>query len=154
MLHDLRLAADHLAEAALESPHAAAGAGIDVVNPLRRERFGTPDVVDVIRIAAVNDDVVALESARQVRDGLLDDRRGHHHPRHSRQLELGGEVVERRRADGALLCQFLDRRGAHVEHDAFVTAAQQAPHHVRTHSAEADHSHLHFSSLLVEPDLY
>src|SRR5208282_2051263 len=49
MLHDLRLAADHLAEAALESPDATAGARIDVVHPLRRERFGAPDIVDVIR---------------------------------------------------------------------------------------------------------
>ena len=143
MLHDLRLAADHLTEAALEAPYAAAGARIDVVNSLRRQRFGAPDVVDVVRIAAVNDDVVALESAREIGDRLLDHRRRHHHPCDARQLELGGEVVERRRADRALLRQFLDRIGAHVEHDAFVTAAQQTPHHIRTHSAQADHSHLH-----------
>jgi hypothetical protein len=35
-----------------------------------------------------------------------------------------------------------------------VTAAQQAPHHVGAHSAEPDHSHLHFIPLLVERDLY
>jgi len=123
------------------------------VNPFRPQRFGAPDVVDVIRIAAVNDDVVALESARQVRDRLLDDRSRHHHPRHARLLELGGEVVERRRANGALLGQFLDRSAAHIEDDALVTAAHQAQHHVGAHSAEPDHSHLHFVSLLAEPDL-
>src|SRR5260370_42173467 len=114
MLDDWRLAGDHVAEAQLESPDATAGAGIDVVNPLRRERFGSPDVVDVIRIAAVNDDVVALEPARQVRDGLLDDRRRHHHPRNARQLELGGKIVERRRTHSALLREFLYRGGADV----------------------------------------
>ena len=155
MLDHWRLAADHLAEAALESQNTAAGARIDVVNPLRRERFGAPDVVDVIRIAAIDDDVVALEAARQVRDRLLDHRRRHHHPRDPRQFELGGEIVERRRADDALLFrQFLDRVGADVEHHAFVTAVNQTPHHVRTHSAEANHSHLHRSLLLVEPDPY
>ena len=48
------------------------------------------------------------------------------------------------------LGQLLDRVGADVKHHAFVTAAHQPPHHVRTHSAETDHSHLHFSLLLVE----
>src|SRR5277367_6660524 len=95
MLDHWRLAADHLAEAALESPHAAAGARIDVVNPLRRESFGATDVVNVVGVATVDDDIVALESARQISDRLLDHGRRHHHPCDARQLELGGKVVER-----------------------------------------------------------
>jgi hypothetical protein len=31
-----------------------------------------------------------------------------------------------------------------------VTPAQQAPHHVRTHSAETDHAHLHCVRSLLE----
>ena len=51
---DLRLAADHLAEAALEPPHAATGADIDVVDALRSECLRATDVIVVVRVAAVS----------------------------------------------------------------------------------------------------
>ena len=62
-LHDLRLAADHHAVAALQAPDAAAGADVDVVDALRREFLGAADVVDVVGVAAVDEDVARLEVA-------------------------------------------------------------------------------------------
>ena len=63
MFDDLGLAADHLAEAALQSPYAAAGAGIDVVDALGAQRLGAAEVVDVVGVAAVDQDVARLEPA-------------------------------------------------------------------------------------------
>ena len=56
-----RLAADHLAEAALEPPDAAARAGIHVVNAVRGQYLRAANVVDVVRVAAVDDDVAPFE---------------------------------------------------------------------------------------------
>ena len=86
---DLVLAADHQAEAALESPHAAARPDVDVVDALLAERVGVPDVVDVVRVAAVDDRVAGLEHLRERRDRLVGDvARGDHHPGRARLLEL------------------------------------------------------------------
>ena len=61
VLHDVRLAADHLAEAALEPPDAAARARIHVVNAVRGQYLRAANVVDVMRVAAVDDDVALFE---------------------------------------------------------------------------------------------
>src|SRR6185312_6648153 len=52
-LDRLGLAADHQAVAAVEAPHAAAGAGVDVEDAFLRQRAGAPHVVLVVGIAAV-----------------------------------------------------------------------------------------------------
>ena len=54
-------AADHHAVAALESPDAAAGAYIHVMNSFGSEFFGAADVVDVVGVAAVDEDVAGFE---------------------------------------------------------------------------------------------
>src|SRR5690348_3913615 len=61
MLYDVGFAADHLAVAAFEPPNAAAGAAVDVVNAFRAEFFCAANVVDVIGVAAVDDDVPNVE---------------------------------------------------------------------------------------------
>src|SRR5437773_11002125 len=53
-LHRRRLAADHHAVAALKSPDAATRADVDVVKALRRKLVGAPNVVDVVRVAAID----------------------------------------------------------------------------------------------------
>src|SRR5208282_6852663 len=58
-LHDLRLAADHHAVAALQPPHTPAGPDIDIVDLLRRQLLGSADIVDVVGIAAVDQNVAA-----------------------------------------------------------------------------------------------
>ena len=54
-------AADHHAVTPLQPPDPAAGPDIDVMDPSRRQLPGAPDIVDVIGIAAVDQDVVELE---------------------------------------------------------------------------------------------
>src|SRR5712691_11226755 len=56
-LDDVVLAADHHAVPALQAPDAAARAHVDVVNALRRELLRPTDIVDVVGIAAVDQDV-------------------------------------------------------------------------------------------------
>src|SRR5207248_4948469 len=56
---DVDLSADHQAVAFVQTPDAAARAGIDVVNLLQRQRSSPPDVVVEIRVAAVDDGVAA-----------------------------------------------------------------------------------------------
>ena len=50
-------AADHHAVAAFQSPDAAAGAHVHVVNPLRRKFPGAADVIHVVGIASIDKDV-------------------------------------------------------------------------------------------------
>src|SRR6516165_4022856 len=57
----LRLAADHHAIAALEPPHTAAGPDIDIMDAFSRQLLRAPDVVDVVGIAAVDQDVARLQ---------------------------------------------------------------------------------------------
>src|SRR4051794_28291227 len=56
-LDDRLLAADHHAIAPLEPPYSAAGPDIDIVDAPRRQLLGAPDIVDVIGIAAIDQDV-------------------------------------------------------------------------------------------------
>src|SRR5262249_56218142 len=57
MFHDVGLAADHHAIAAFESPDAAAGADIDIMDALGRELLGAADVFDIVRITALHPDL-------------------------------------------------------------------------------------------------
>src|SRR5260370_26345224 len=103
MLDDAGLAADHLAEAAFQSPDAAARARIDVMDPLGHEHLGAVDVIDVGRVPTADDAVALLESARQILDGMRDDSRWHQHPGCARLPEPRCGNVERRRAYRSLL---------------------------------------------------
>jgi hypothetical protein len=61
VLDDWLFATDHQAVAALESPDAAAGADIDVVDVFLGEFGGAAEVVDVVGVAAVDQNVVGLQ---------------------------------------------------------------------------------------------
>ena len=95
MRDDCRLAADHLAEAALESPDPAARPDVDVVDAALAERGAAPDVVGEMRVAAVDQDVVSLNMWRQPIDRLIDHRGGDHHPDRARRAQLRDELVDR-----------------------------------------------------------
>src|SRR5262249_26903128 len=56
-LHDVVFAADHHAVTAIETPNAAAGADVDVVDTLKSQVLGSANVIDVIRITAIDQDV-------------------------------------------------------------------------------------------------
>ena len=65
-------------------------------------------------------------------------------------VELRDEILERRRARRAFFRERLHRRRRYVVHDALVAGLHQPAHHVRAHSAEADHSELHRGSSIFE----
>src|SRR5215471_9360342 len=60
-LHDRPFAADHHAVAALQTPDAAAGSDIDIVDAVRSQFLGAADVVDIVGIAAIDQNVVRLQ---------------------------------------------------------------------------------------------
>ena len=130
----LVVAADHQAVAALAAPDASADADVDVVDAPAAELGRAAQVVDVVRVAAV-DDRVALGQVRRelAHDGVHDPCR-HHHPHRPRGVELLHELLERaRRARVDLRVERLD----------VMSRRAQALRHVRAHPAEADHSQLH-----------
>ena len=63
------VAADHHAIAALASPDAAADADVDVVDLLLLQRARRPEIVDVVRVAAVDDRVARLRDLARGRRG-------------------------------------------------------------------------------------
>ena len=80
MADRLSLASDHQAETAIDTPHASAGPDVEVMNPSRLEFLGAPDVVDVVRIASIDDDVALLHLGAEAMQRFIDRRRGHHQP--------------------------------------------------------------------------
>src|SRR5581483_11019893 len=77
VLDCLRLAANHQAVTALAAPDAAARAHVHVMNSFRRELLGAANIVDVIGIAAVDQNVAGIEVRQEIRDGLIHRRGGY-----------------------------------------------------------------------------
>ena len=109
MLHRFGFAADHHAIAALEAPDATAGADIHIVNSFWDELLGAADVIDVIRIAAVNQDVATLEMRQKISNCVVYRANRHHEPNGTWLCELFGELRQRSRADGLFLHQLRHR---------------------------------------------
>jgi hypothetical protein len=135
--------ADHHAIAAFEPPHAAGRADVDIVDALRAEFLRVADVVDIVRVPAVDDAVARLEQRGEVRNARIGHAGRYHQPHRARFVELADEIFQRGCTGRAFLAQPRDGLGAAVVHDARVSPAHQAPHHVRAHAAEADHPELH-----------
>ena len=143
MLDDFSLPADHLAVAALQSPDAAAGANIHVVKPFGVQFLGAANVVDVVRIAAVDDHVAAFHQCGKLRQRAIHSSGGNHQPDRAWWLERLQQIVERGRPCGAFARQFLYVRVIPIPDDALVAAAHQTADHVRAHAPQADHPKLH-----------
>jgi hypothetical protein len=111
------------------------------------ERFGSPDVVLVERVSSIDDDVALAEERDDLVEGGVDEGSGDHDPDRARLLQFCHEVLERVSGDGTVLRQILRRFRVQVEDDTLMAAAQKAPHHVRAHSSQSDHSEFHHSLL-------
>ncbi len=138
--------ADHHAEPALQPEDATAGAAIDEVDSPRRERARMRDVVDVVRVASVDDRVSRLQVRSHVVDDGTGHAGGHHQPHRARGRQLRDEICDRCRTDGTRSDEGLDRGGVVVVHDAFVSLGHAPAHEIRAHAAQADHSELHVNS--------
>ena len=113
------------------------------MNALGCQVLGPANIVDVIGIAAVNQNVATLEMRQKISNCVIYRADRHHQPDHPGLGEFLDEIHERRGADGLLLHQFRHRLCGPIKHDAVMAALQQAAHHIRSHAAEADHSELH-----------
>ena len=122
MLHHVGVAADHHAIAAFQPPDSAAGADVDITDALDGQFFGAADIVDVIGVAAVDDDVAALEMGEQIGNDAVDRRGRHHEPNRARLGQGLGEVLYRSGADGLLFNQFRYRLCRPVVDHALMTA--------------------------------
>src|SRR6185312_15695498 len=142
-LDRLVVAADHQAVAAVEAEDAAAGAHVDVVQPLLAELGGAAQVVAVVGVAAVDDGVVGLQQRGQLRDGVVDEGRRDHDADAARRLQRLHEPLEGRLARRALPGQLGDRVRADVVDDAVVASTHEPAHHVGAHAAQSDHPNLH-----------
>ena len=109
MSHGRLRSADHHAVTALQAPDAAAGPDIHVIDPFRRELMGAADVIHIVRIAAVDEDVAALEMRHEVGNGAIHDGRWNHQPDRARLLQLAHEVGKRGGAHRLVPCQICDR---------------------------------------------
>ena len=145
-LDHVLFAADHHAVSALESPNAAAGPDVDVVNAFLADSFRPPHVVFVERIAAVNDGVARSHQLGNRRDHLLGRvARGHHHPNRTGLTQLADKVFEGICACSSLGDQLADAGGIPSVNEALLPPSEQTPHHVSAHSSQTHHSELHGS---------
>src|SRR5262249_22009796 len=128
---------------ALASPYATAGPDVDIVDALPRKLLRAADVVDVIRVAAVDQDVAGRELRGELGDGGVHGRSGDHEPDGPGRLQLLHEIRGRRGADRFGPHELIDRLLGPVVHHALMAAGEQAMDHVRTHAAESDHTELH-----------
>src|ERR1700730_462171 len=60
MFYDRSFAANHHTITALQTPDTAACSHVDIVNFLRPEFLGAPDIIDVVRVPTINEDVAGL----------------------------------------------------------------------------------------------
>src|SRR5262245_32300266 len=81
-------AADHQTITAFKAFGAATRTDVHVVNALGAEFFRTPNVIDVIRIAAIDDDVPGVEVSRKIGDCLINGRGRDHEPHDSWRHQL------------------------------------------------------------------
>src|SRR5215211_1929495 len=138
-------APDHHAVADLEAPHAARGAHVHVVDPLRLEGLRTPLVVCPAGVAAVDDRVAPLEQLAELVDGLLGGLAGgDHDPHGARRIELPDQLLERAGARGAAALGPAHRLLAEVERDdLMIRVAVDAMDHVAAHLPQSDEAQLH-----------
>ena len=149
MLHDVGLAADHHAVAALQAPDAAAGADIHIVDALCGQFLGAANVVDVVGIAAVDKNVARLQQGQQSAMVLSTTAAGT-----ISQTARGCSSFLTKSASEAAPAAFSltnsSRFRRAVKDDAFMAALQQPAHHVGAHPSQTDHPELHVFSFIIQ----
>ena len=148
VLHDIGVAADHHAIAAFQPPNAAAGADVDEMNVPGFELLRPANIVNVIRVAAVDQNVAGFKMRQQIGDDAIHGSGRYHQPDNARLDQFLDEVRGGSGTDGFFLHKFRYGVCRSIVDDTLMAALQQAPHHVSAHPAEADHSELHDSSPL------
>ena len=137
-LHRLVVAADHQAEADLQTPDPAGDPGVDEVDPTVLRLDVAPLGVTEVRVAPVDDRVALVGDLEQlVERGLGDLSRRDHHPEGARRFQLLLELLQR------VGRPRLDVGVVRVDFNAVLA---QAVRHAGPHAPEADHPELHYTS--------
>src|SRR5664279_5680721 len=124
VLYGIALTSDHQTITALDPPYAAARPHIDIANTFGLQFFGSPDIVNIISVASIDDDVAVLHPGGKILHRYLYRRRRRHQPDSTWRLQPGDEIVERICPRGAFVCQVLDAVRLRVEDHAFTAALQ------------------------------
>src|SRR6185295_17634368 len=95
MHNDVLLATDHLAVTSFASPNTAARAHVYIMNTLGAQFVGATDVVDVIRVAAVDDHVTGSYNRNELLEHRVNQCRRDHQPDRAGWLEFRDKGVER-----------------------------------------------------------
>src|SRR5262249_53461181 len=142
MLHGISWATDHHAIAALQTPHTATGADIDVADAASKQILRAANVVNVIRIASIDNNVVFIELGNQAGQCLIDTTRGNHQPHRAGLGKLGEKLVERMSRRGPFFAQSIRCRWIDVVDNALMSTFHEPANHVRAHPSQTDHSEL------------
>jgi hypothetical protein len=107
---------------------------------LRAKFFRTSNVVDVVGVAAVDDDVAGVELSSEIVKRAIHHRRGHHQPHGPRLLQFVYEIIERSSGSCAVVGDLFHRLRVAVENHALMAGLLQPPRHVGSHPSQSNHS--------------
>src|SRR5207302_9502405 len=106
---DVGLASDHPAVTSLECPNSSAGSHVHIMDLSRGELLCAPEIVYVIRVAAVDENDAGLQVRSKIGDGVVDNSRRYHQPNRSRFLKFLDYICKRRGANGHFLDKLVHR---------------------------------------------
>ena len=133
---NISFAPDHETVTALQSPNAAAGAGIEVIDFFRPQHCCAAHVVFVVGITAIYNNVARLHAVGQRSDCLLGGvSRRQHQPNNTRGSEGAKQVHERRRTPSTFGTELFYGRAIDVKHHTFMASTHQPPGHVAAHAS-------------------
>src|SRR5450432_396067 len=118
VLDDGVFATNHLAVATFEPPDSPTGANVNVVDSAWGKFLRAADVVDIVGIAAIDQNVVLFELGHEAGDGGVDHGSRNHQPDGTRLLELGDKIIEGSGSGSAFARELIDGIGAAVVHHA------------------------------------
>ena len=107
MLHHFRLAPNHHAVTSLQAPDTAACSHVHIVDLFMLEFLGTPNVVNIVGIAAVDKDISGSKIRYEVRYCLVDGGRRDHQPHCPRLLQFLHQIPQVGGSGRFLAGQFL-----------------------------------------------
>src|SRR5262249_21208746 len=141
---DLLFAADHHAIAALEAPHAAAGADVHVMQLTLTQHFGAADIVAPERVAAVDDHIAGLQPIGKRFNGIIGDGAGRqHHPDGARRRKLTHQLVEAGGGCGSIAGKGGDGGTVAIKYHWLMPVLHQPSRDVAAHAAKSNDSDLH-----------
>jgi hypothetical protein len=140
LTHRLSIAADHHAVPSLEAPYPPARTNVDVAQAMYSQHLRSSEVIDVVRVSAVDHCISGRKQRPRSLDGHVDRGRGNHQPQETRRAKFGDEFLERGGSDRPLTDERLHGLGHRIEHDALMPRLEQPAHHVSAHASQPNHS--------------